>query len=252
MQSCPRVSLLSRILQIIQKNILQNFQNLSGAYKVYAGAGWNDSSSIADNTFKDVTSLKEIIIPSYVSSLGSNVFRNSGLTHLEINSNVTTVGYDTVSYCTDLKELTINSRNLVLKSGFAENDYNLEKINLIAVSEIQTAAFIKSAIKELTIPDGTYKVGTGQTSCPNLEKVTFLGFTTIDDNAFVTNPKLKTVNMSSRMANATISSSAFASTEQGGYKTIGVTFNISTAENAISGAPWGCEEATVNWNANIE
>ncbi len=54
------------------------------------------------------------------------------------------------------------------------------------------------------------------------------------------------------MGNATISSSAFASTEYQGFKTIGVTFNISTAENAISGAPWGCEEATVNWNANIE
>ena len=213
-------------------------EDLEGSYKVYPGEGYTQQT-ISAETFKNVTSLKEIVLADSVTSLGNYAFNGSGLTKLEIGQNVTSCGYYLCDSCADLEQVTVDAPDLELGSQSFSYCPKLTHPNFVAVKKIAAACCIGSGIVSTTIPIGCTEIGAGAFSnTSSMESIT-IEATSIAAGAF-NGSAVKTVNMN--YAVTTVANGAFGGCD-------GVTFNISKPQDAISGSPWGATNATVNWNA---
>lgn len=213
-------------------------EDLEGSYKVYPGEGYTQQT-ISAETFKNVTSLKEIVLADSVTSLGNYAFNGSGLTKLDIGQNVTSCGYYLCDSCADLEQVTVDAPNLELGSQSFSYCPKLTHPNFVAVKKIGAACCIGSGIVSTTIPIGCTEIGAGAFSnTSSMESIT-IEATSITAGAF-NGSAVKTVNMN--YAVTTVANGAFSGCD-------GVTFNISKPQDAISGSPWGATNATVNWNA---
>lgn len=212
-------------------------EDLEGAYKVYPGEGYSQYT-ISAETFKGVTSLKEIELPSSTYEIGKDAFRASGLTSFSITSNITTTGSDICGYCPDLTTVTIESPNLDLKEGAFENCPNLTTANIIAVDRMRTSCFYKTGLTTVTVPASVSQIDTGIfSSCPNLVSVT-IGAATIGDHVVASSSNLETINLLSNVSS--VDSNAFQGAPTG------ITINVHKV--ALSGSPWGAVDPVINWN----
>ena len=213
-------------------------EDLEGAYKVYPGEGYSQITLTA-NTFENVTSLKEIEFPESMTTIGDAAFKGSGITSLNIPSHITTSGYNICNGCTDITSVTIESPNIVIQNGSFQNCTNLATVNIISAYKLMTAVFAKTAITSIVLPDTINTIDTAAfNACPNLETAEIRSGS-IGEHCFGSCPKLKTVRILRNVS--TISDSGF------GDGNDGITFNIAKVKDAISGSPWGCTNATVNW-----
>lgn len=212
-------------------------EDLEGSYKVYPGEGYTQQS-ISAESFKNVTSLKEIVLADSITSLGNYAFNNSGLTKLEIGQNVTSCGYYLCDSCADLEQVTVDAPDLELGSQSFSYCPKLAHPNFVAVKKIAAACCIGSGIVSTTIPIGCTEIGAGAFSNTALMESVTIEATSIVAGAF-NGSAVKTVNMN--YAVTTVASGAFGGCD-------GVTFNISKPQDSISGSPWGATNATVNWS----
>ena len=209
-----------------------------GEYKVYPGEGYAQSTLTA-NTFEDVSSLKEIEFPESMTSIGNSAFKGSGIRSLHIPSHITSSGSNICNGCTDITSVTIESPNIVIQNGSFQNCTNLATINIISAYKLMTAVFAKTAITSIVLPDTLEMMDTAAfNACPNLESVEVKSGS-IGDHCFGSCPNLKTVRLQRNVT--TIADSGF------GDGNDGITFNIAKVSGGISGSPWGCTNATVNW-----
>lgn len=169
--------------------------------------------AIKDNAFKGQTNIKNVVIPSSVTSIGASAF--SGCTALEnivIPSSVTTIGASAFGSCTALETVTFetdakgkSALESLGKSAFSNNKAlkaidlsatNLEILNDSTFSGCSALASVKlkegltrigtgtssysgafqecKALREITIPASVQDLGTGTfTDCKSLVTVTF-------------------------------------------------------------------------------
>lgn len=220
--------------------ILRN--DLEGSYKVYPGEGYSQNT-ISAETFMDVTSLKQIELPTSTYEIGKKAFYNSGLTSFEITNNITTVGTDICGNCADLQSVVIDSSSLDLREGAFSNCTNLTSASLIAVYKLETSAFYNTGITEITVPEVCQLVNTGCfNKCNNLTSATIDAYE-LKDHIFNSSSNLTTVELLNHVSR--IDSTCF----QGCPSPL--TVNIHRPEGTISGAPWGAGEGvTINWGVN--
>ncbi len=150
-----------------------------GGYKV---------TSIADS-FIHSTSVKKIILPSTLKSIGDYAFSScSALESITIPSSVTSIGQGVFASCSKIKTLTVDSAN---KSYTSTGNviYTKDKTSLITaptassvsipstVTSIAPYAFYYNPnIKSITIPSSVKTIGEGAFgNCANLGSLTIKG-----------------------------------------------------------------------------
>ena len=213
-------------------------EDLEGSYKVYPGEGYEQITLSAD-TFKNVTSLKEIEFPTTMTTFGNYVFQGSGLTSLTIPDHFTTSGTQICENCVDLETLVIDAPNFPIGEQSFAGCTKLTHPTLTAVKQIKAACFMRSGVVEVEVPSTCELIGAGAFSnTASLSEVT-LRCADVQQGAFQ-GSAVKTVNMDYHVS--TVHSSSFAGCD-------GITFNIHALEGGISNSPWGCTNATLNWHS---
>ena len=216
-------------------------EDLEGSYKVYPGEGYSQNT-ITQETFMNVTSLKEIVLPDSTYELGKKAFYNSGITSFDITSHITSMGVDVFGNCADLATVTINSPDLELNSGAFMNCTNLVNLTITAVKKIMTSAFYNTGIASAEVPSTCTFINTGAFGkCLNLTTIT-IDAGDISDHIVASSSALETINLLSHVF--TMNGSAFEGAPSG------VTINIHKSQDTIAGSPWGAVNATINWGVN--
>ncbi len=108
--------------------------------------------TIADSAFKDCSSLKSIIIPNSVTSIGASAFYGCDITKITIPNNVTSIGNSAFEGCSSLTSVTIGN----------------------SVTNIGNSAFMWcSSLTSVTIGNGVTSIGEDAFSgCSNLTCIT--------------------------------------------------------------------------------
>lgn len=216
-------------------------EDLEGSYKVYPGDGYSQNT-ITQETFMNVTSLKEIELPDSTYELGKKAFYNSGITSFNITSHITSMGVDVFGECADLATVTINSPDLELNSGAFMNCTNLVNLTITAVKKIMTSAFYNTGIATATVPSSCTYINTGAFGkCLNLTTIT-IDAADINDHIVSSSSALETIELLSHVS--TMHGSAFEGAPSG------MTINIHKSQDTIAGSPWGAANATINWGVN--
>jgi hypothetical protein len=102
---------------------------------------------IGEDAFNGVEFLDNISIPSTVSTIGSNAFRNAysnkegGITLTFVDSEITNISTYAFADFDGLKQVTLSEATTVLENNCFNNSSDLEEINLNNITEIQSKAF---------------------------------------------------------------------------------------------------------------
>ena len=118
--------------------------------------------SIGSFTFQNCTSLQELIIPSSVTSIGIAAFQNcTSLQELVIPSSVTSIGIGAFTGCTSLQELVIPSSVTSIGIGAFTGCTSLQELVIpSSVTSIGNVAFGGcTSLQELVIPSSVISIG---------------------------------------------------------------------------------------------
>ena len=210
----------------------------------------NKVTEIGNNTFKNMKSLSSIVLPTGVTSIGTNAFENTGISSIVIPNGVTSIPDSCFSNASNLTSVTLGDK----------------------VTSIGTSAFASTGISSIDIPNGVTSIpddcfwdASNLTSVTLGDKVTSIGdhafySTALTDiklpntlktiGAFaIFSPKLSTITIPSSVN--TISSYAFDS-DMGMFNIYLKKIYIpSKTAGSISDAPWGAFSAVVIWKDTI-
>lgn len=145
-------------------------------------------TKLENNVYYGLESLKSVVIPDSVVSIGSCAFDYcTSLESVTIPYGVTSIGGEAFENCSSLKDITIPS----------------------SVTTIGSWAFDDSGLESITIPDGVTSIGSyAFRSCGNLKNVSIAdSVTSIGDEAFANCDALESVKLSENMTS--ISASLF-------------------------------------------
>ena len=238
----------------------------SGLRHFYWGNMPTDSViSIGQNAFSVCANMTSFEFPENVESItiGNSILTGcSGLTSLTFPSSVKTIASGSqFGGCTSLTEVYIDSAYIA--QAMFNGAYTVERVTIGPhVTEIHAQAFpAVPALTSITIPSNVTRINNqafvGCTAletavinisgdilqsafagCTSLANITLgEGVTEILDNAF-SSSVATTIDIPSTVTS--MSTSALAG---GAFETI----NVHQEEGALSGAPWGATDATVNW-----
>jgi hypothetical protein len=185
--------------------ICKKGKTLSGAVKIpatftYDGVKYK-VTKIESQAFSDNKKITSVEIPSTVTEIGANAFRDcSKLKTVTISkkANMRSIGTYAFASCTSLKEIYINAET-VGEDAFAECS-NLAKITFgDNVKEIGYAAFTRTAIKSIDFGKNITTIGYwAVANCPNLESITIgENVTAIGQAIDGWNEKVKTITVKS-------------------------------------------------------
>lgn len=247
----------------INRSIPQEAFKNSGLEHFYWGDMSNHTDAALDAMcFSGCSNLKSFEFPSIPITIGSSVFINSGLTSIDIPSNVTfSANGSAFGGAQDLKTVTYNSKYITvgLFSGTAIESitigpnvttiyqqafagaYKLKSISLGKnIETVYNQAFSGCSALEsamIDISGAIYEYAFSP--CESLTNVTLGNAVTgIGANAFKSSV-FTTIDIPASVTS--ISDTAFSDSAV-------ETINIDKAENSIYGSPWGATNATVNWN----
>ena len=247
----------------VNRAISQEAFKNSGIEHFYWGDMSNHNDAALDAMcFAGCANLKSFEFPSIPITIGSSVFINTGLTSIDIPSNVT-FGANGSQFggASNLKTVTYNSAyvNVSLFSGSA-----IESITLGSnVTTIYQQAFAGAyKLKNISLGKNIeYVYDQAFSGCAALESATIDISGAIYDSAFSGCGLLADATIGNAVTG--IGANAFSSTA---FTTIDIpasvtsinttafsnsaveTINIDKAEDSIYGSPWGATNATVNWN----
>lgn len=163
-------SLLSKYA--VLKTECQNFKDSdfsSVNFKTYKPTSFEEFqyftglTEVPNDTFKNCTELKNVILPSTISRVGNNAFYGcSALRSVTLPSNIMTIGDSAFEKCELLKDV-------------------IWEANGAALTYLGNLAFKETALTELYIPEGSnLTIGGGIVAgCSNLQK--FTGFYSVND-----------------------------------------------------------------------
>jgi len=162
----------------------------------------NSVTSIADNAFRDISSLTSLTIPNSVKTIGKLAFYGcSGLKAINIGNGVTDIGDYAFLYCGDLSSVTIGNSVMSIGESAFWGCYGLTEVH---ISDLEAWCKITydiesnplyyahhlflndEEIKDLVIPDGITSIGNyAFYGCSGLTSVTIPhSVSTIDYSAF--------------------------------------------------------------------
>ncbi len=160
----------------------------------------NSVTSIGIHAFYYCVDLTSIDIPDSVTSIGDEAFSNcGGLTSIDIPESVTSIGGDAFAYCTSLASMDIPDGVTIIHDGTFSSCRSLTSIDLPAgVTSIGLSAFNNCGkLASLDIPDSVTSIGESAfRSCHTL--------TNIDIPAGVTRIENQTFNSCSNLKDVTI------------------------------------------------
>ncbi len=181
-------------------------------------------TKIPGKCFAGINSLKQIIIPDSVQSIGDFAFTNcTNLKHVELSSKLLDTGYSTFSgcglnsiwipkslrvigcgsfaSCTDLTSLTFEERSKCNEIDDSAFEYcgKLKTVRLPESLEILGKYAFSSceSLEDITIGSNVKTIHTTTFyDCANLTTITILGNSAVFSGLmFETNPQLKTINI---------------------------------------------------------
>lgn len=161
-------------------------------------------TGIASYAFSYSDSLKSVIIPDGVLSIGLSAFLCCGsLESVTIPERVTKINFDTFSECTSLKSVTIPDGVTEIGEMAFMGCRSLEEILLPnGITEIGKEAFMGCrSLEGILLPDGITEIGEGVfKGCRSLKSVTIPdGVTKIGDEAFYECSSLESVVLSDKL-----------------------------------------------------
>lgn len=151
--------------------------------------------TIPDNMYVDNTQIREIVIPSTITKIGDNAFKNC--------TNLTKVTYKAIACtragnggenvtsafigCSKLSQLIITEGVTTIPANIFRQCPELKQITFpSSLKKINSSAFYKTSFEEIIIPEGMEEISyTCFSSNPNLKTVRLPStITTIQNNAF--------------------------------------------------------------------
>ncbi len=184
---------------------------------------FNQVSDIEDYAFKDCDLIKNLVIPSGITSIGNYAFSNcrnlesitipntvtsigdhafyycSNLKSMSLPTSVTNIGESAFESCTSLEEIVIPNGVCHIKENTFDGCNSLKKVTIpTTVTSIGDYAFnFCSSLSEIDIPDSAISLGTGAFSfCESLSQVTLPnGLETISSDLFSICDSLQKINI---------------------------------------------------------
>ena len=144
-------------------------------------------TAINEKAFASCTGLKSVVIPSSITSIGSNAFSRTGLSQVTIPSSVSAMGTAVFFNCTYLKHVELNHVITTIQDHMFEGCNALSSIVIPdEVTSICDNAFMKSGLTSIVIPDNVICIGTSAfEQCNKLSNVTIgCGISAISPSAF--------------------------------------------------------------------
>lgn len=179
-------------------------------------------SSIADTVFYQKTSIKSVVLPSGITTIGANTFRESSLESINLPEGLTTIKDMAFSKCASLKDVTLPSSLTSLGQYAFLYCSSLTKITIPgsiktvsfgaigACSNLQTvileegveslaqqAIAQNSNLTSVTLPSTLKSIGRSAfTACTSLENITLpSNLQTLGQQAFASCSKLQSINI---------------------------------------------------------
>ena len=121
------------------------------------------STKIRDYVFRDCDSLKRIVLPDTVKSIGQYAFYGCNeLTSITIPNSVTTIGQSAFQYCSKLTSVTFPSSIKSIAANTLRNCSSLASVNIPnSVTAINTSALRDcSKLQTVNIGSGVTTIGT--------------------------------------------------------------------------------------------
>ena len=117
--------------------------------------------TIYDRAFRDCTTLKNIIIPNSVKSIGDEAFKGCiSLESIDIPNSVTNIGKQAFSYCTSLKRIDIPTSVKEIGEGAFSHCTSVESIDISeGVEKIGAKAFFHTGLQRIDIPSSIHSIG---------------------------------------------------------------------------------------------
>ncbi|WP_294429650.1 leucine-rich repeat domain-containing protein [uncultured Treponema sp.] len=72
---------------------------------------------ITDFMFYNCSTLKNVILPSSITSIGKRAFCRTGLSKIDIPNNIISLGYDSFGYCSSLETVIIGNKVSQISQG---------------------------------------------------------------------------------------------------------------------------------------
>ena len=180
-----------------RKKLIDAPESLYGNYRVL-----DSTIVICDNAFSGCRNLKEIILPSSVTRIGSKaIVRCTNLQKIILPSSVTNIGNYAFAGCANLKEIILPSSITSIGNGIFSSCSNLQRINVAESNKfyktIDGVLYTKDLKTIICYPEGkengSFVIPLGVTSigdraftdCKNLQEIILpSGVTCIGDEAF--------------------------------------------------------------------
>jgi hypothetical protein len=131
---------------------------------------------IASSAFAACESLTAITFGNSLERIEDSAFWNTGLTSLTFPDSLTFIGSSAFNFNEELVSVTFGSGAATVGNNAFGMTHALESVDFGGVTRIEMAAFMGSALREITIPASVTHIG-GGAFIGNIETVTFLGET---------------------------------------------------------------------------
>jgi len=152
---------------------------------------------IGANAFRDCKKITSVIIPDSVTSIGHHAFAGSGITSIAVPDSVTDMEWDVFNGCSSLASAQLGNGISSINARLFEDCIKLEAIVIPnGVSDIHDSAFVKCReLASVTLPDSLINIENNAFDfCSILSSVTIpAGVTTLEDEVFDRCSNLTTV-----------------------------------------------------------
>ncbi|MBO6262911.1 MAG: leucine-rich repeat domain-containing protein, partial [Clostridia bacterium] len=185
--------------------------------------------AIADNTFKYDESLKQVVLPDSITTIGANAFTSTGLTSIVIPEKVTKIGNYAFDACADLKSVDIQGplNDKTPGTYVFRNDTSLEEVTFgekcVATAFGNNTFEGCTSLKEINLPSTITWFGANTFKNSGLESIEIPENMERLSNYVFQNSKLKEVKIPAKLKYIGASSNTATAT------------TVSTASYAFSG-----------------
>ena len=191
--------------------------------------------TIQPGAFSGCSTIKTIVLPDTITTIGNNAFQNSGIESINIGENIIAIGSNAFSGCTNLESIDLSSMDMNTSgASLGANIFNgatkLKEVllpkNIKSIPQSMFMGCVK--LEEFTISETVTTLGNSSFSgCSSLESVQVLGnLQSIGESAFYECKLLEEFTLPSTLTS--IGASAFYNT---GLKDITIPSGMTTIGN---------------------